>query len=124
MCLLTRMGGRTHITRLFKAVHRDARHWQILALSGLFCLSLSTSDFSARPMALLAAIIGAMSAQAAGTVWVNARKEERRAKSGSYWRGSSLEAGFVGWMSGFQWALSRSEETLACPVSRRRGVPD
>lgn len=88
---------------LFKAVHRDARHWQILALFGLFCISLSTSDFSARPLALLAAIVGAMTAQVAGTVWVNARKEQRRAKSGSYWRGSSLEAGVVGWMSGFQW---------------------
>ena len=97
------MGVRTQTLGLFKAVHRDARHWQILALSGLFCLSLTTSDFSARPLALLAAIIGAMSAQAAGTVWVNARKERRRARSGSYWRGSSLEAGFVGWFAGFQW---------------------
>lgn len=103
VCFVLAMGVRTQITGLFKALHRDARHWQILALSGLFCISLSTSDFSARPLALLAAIIGAMTAQVAGTVWVNARKEERRAKSGSYWRGSSLEAGFVGWMSGFQW---------------------
>lgn len=97
------MGVRTQTLGLFKAVHRDARHWQILALTGLFCLSLTTSDFGARPLALLAAIIGAMSAQAAGTVWVNARKERRRARSGSYWRGSSLEAGFVGWFAVFQW---------------------
>ncbi len=88
---------------LFKAVNRDARHWQILALSGLFCISLTSSDFGARPLALLAAIIGAMTAQVAGTVWVNARREVRTARSGSYWRGSSLEAGFVGWLSGFQW---------------------
>ncbi len=103
MCFLPGMGVRTHAVGLFKAINRDARHWQILALFGLFCISFSTSDFSARPLALIAAIIGAMSAQLAGTVWVNARKEERRAKSGSYWRGSSLEAGAVGWLADFQW---------------------
>lgn len=97
------MGVRTHAIGLFQAINQDARHWQILALFGLFCMSFSTSDFSARPLALLAAIIGAMSAQAVGTVWVNAHKEQRRARSGSYWRGSSLEAGFVGWLAGFQW---------------------
>lgn len=103
MCLLTPMGERTHAVRLFEAIHRDARHWQIAALFGLFCLSLSTSDFSARPLALMAAIVGAMSAQAVGTIWVNARREVRKAGSGSYWRGSSLEAGVVGWLAGFQW---------------------
>ena len=97
------MGERTTAISLFKAINQDARHWQILALSGLFCISLFTSDFSARPLALLAAIVGAMSAQLVGTVWVNARKEERRATSGSYWRGSSLEAGAVGWLADFQW---------------------
>lgn len=89
--------------RLFRAINRDARHWQILALSSLFFLSLFTSDFSARPLALVAAITGAMSAQLIGTVWVNARREIRRAGSGSHWRVSNLEAGVVGWMAGFQW---------------------
>ncbi len=97
------MGERTTAISLFRAINQDARNWQILALSGLFSISLFTSDFSARPLALLAAIIGAMSAQLVGTVWVNARKEERRATSGSYWRGSSLEAGAVGWLAQFQW---------------------
>lgn len=103
MCFFRGMGERTHVAGLFKAVNKDARHWQILALSGLFCISLTTSDFGAQPLALLAAIFGAMTAQAAGTVWVNARKETRRVGSGSYWRGSSLEAGFVAWFAGFQW---------------------
>ena len=97
------MGVRTRTTGLFKAINRDARHWQILALSGLFAISLSTSDFGARPLALVAAIVGAMAAQSIGTVWINARKEQRRAGSGSYWRGSSLEAGFVGWFADYQW---------------------
>lgn len=97
------MGVRTRSGGLFKAINRDARHWQILALSGLFAISLTTSDFGAKPLALLMAITGAMFAQAAGTIWVNARKERRLAGSGSYWRGSSLEAGFVGWFADFQW---------------------
>ena len=97
------MGVRTQTLRLFRAINRDARHWQILALSSLFFLSLFTSDFSARPLALVAAITGAMSAQLIGTVWVNARREIRRAGSGSHWRVSNLEAGVVGWMAGFQW---------------------
>jgi len=97
------MGVRTHSLRLFKAVNRDARHWQILALSGLFCMSLTTSDFGARPLALVAAIAGAMFAQAAGTVWANARSENRQVQRGSHWRASNLEAGIVGWFAGFQW---------------------
>ena len=97
------MGERKQTVRLFRAINRDARHWQILALSSLFLMSLTTSDFGARPLALLAAVFGAMAAQAAGTVWVNARKEKRRAGSGSYWRGSSLAASVVGWLAGFQW---------------------
>lgn len=97
------MGVRTQTVGLFRAINQDARHWQILALSGLFSISFFTSDFSARPFALMAAIFGAMSAQLIGTVWVNARREIRRAGSGSHWRVSSLEAGVVGWMAGFQW---------------------
>lgn len=103
VCLIQRMGVRTQTTNLFQAVNRDARHWQILALSGLFCMSLTTSDFGARPTALLAAIFGAMIAQVVGTVWVNARREIRKSGTGSHWRGSSLEAGIVGWFAGFQW---------------------
>ena len=97
------MGVRTQTIRLFKAVDRDARHWQILALSGLFTLSLTTSDFGATPRALLAAITGAMVAQLSGTVWVNARKAKRSAPTGSHWRASTLQAGLVGWLADFQW---------------------
>ncbi|MEM7329119.1 MAG: RnfABCDGE type electron transport complex subunit D [Pseudomonadota bacterium] len=94
---------RTHSFRLFQAINQDARHWQILALSGLFSISLTTSDFGARPKALFAAILGAMFAQAAGTVWLNARKARRQANSGSHWRASNLQSGFVGWFADFQW---------------------
>lgn len=97
------MGVRTKSVRLFAAVNKDARHWQILALSGLFTMSLTTSDFGARPLALIAAICGAMFAQVAGTVWLNARKARRQTQSGSHWRGSNLQAGFVVWFAGFQW---------------------
>ncbi|MEO1322799.1 MAG: RnfABCDGE type electron transport complex subunit D [Pseudomonadota bacterium] len=97
------MGVRTKSIRLFRAINQDARHWQILALSSLFALSLTTSDFGARPTALLAAFMGAIFAQAAGTIWVNARKARRHARSGSHWRGSNLQAGIVGWFAGFQW---------------------
>jgi Na+-transporting NADH:ubiquinone oxidoreductase subunit NqrB len=97
------MGVRTQSLRLFQAVNQDARHWQILALSGLFSISLTSSDFGARPLALLAAIVGALFAQAAGTVWFNARMAKRTAGSGSHWRASNLEAGLIGWFAGFQW---------------------
>ena len=97
------MGVRTQAVSLFQVVNRDARHWQILALCGLFCISFTTSDFGARPTALIAAIFGAMSAQVMGTVWVNARREIRTSGTGSHWRSSSLEAGLVGWFAGYQW---------------------
>ena len=43
-----------------RAVNRDARHWQLLALSGLFLISVYTTDFGARPMHLLSAFTGAI----------------------------------------------------------------
>jgi len=55
------------VIRHIIAFNRDARHWQILALSSLFALSLTASDFGATPWGLLAAISGAMLAQAIGT---------------------------------------------------------
>lgn len=89
--------------RWFNAVNRDARHWQILALSGLFGLSLTSSDFGARPLALLAAMSGALLAQGVGTVWINARRARHLAGSGRHWRASPLQAGLVGWFADFQW---------------------
>ncbi len=55
----------------FRRLHGDARHWQILALSGLFILSLTQSDFGATPLALAAALCGTLLAQLAGTAGVN-----------------------------------------------------
>jgi len=50
-----------------RAFDRDARHWQILALSSLFLMSLTQSDFGATPLALAAALSGALLAQSIGT---------------------------------------------------------
>lgn len=49
------------------AFNRDARHWQILALSGLFVLANTYSDFAGVSLALPAALSGAMLAQMLGT---------------------------------------------------------
>jgi len=94
----------TQTRRLFQALNADARHWQILALSGLFSISFMTSDFGAMPKHLLAAVLGAMIAQAAGTLLVNARraKASRKADKGGHWRGSRLSGG-VAMLADFQW---------------------
>jgi len=52
--------------RAFHSLNSDARHWQLLALSGLFFLSRFISDFGANVSALGAAMIGAMFAQLLG----------------------------------------------------------
>ncbi len=65
--------------RLFRAVNKDARHWQILALSGLFLISVLTTDFGARPVHLIAAFTGAMSAQLIGTLITGCRFEWKSA---------------------------------------------
>ncbi len=62
-----------------RAVNRDARHWQILALSGLFLISVYTTDFGARPMHLISAFSGAMTAQALGSLIVRTRFEWKSA---------------------------------------------
>ena len=62
-----------------RAVNRDARHWQLLALSGLFLISVYTTDFGARPMHLLSAFTGAMSAQALASLLVKTRFEWKSA---------------------------------------------
>ena len=63
-------------------MNADARHWQILALSGLFSISFVSSDFGARPKHLLAALLGAMIAQVAGTLLMNARRAKDSRKAG------------------------------------------
>ncbi len=98
------MGVRDASLRAIRAFHGDARHWQILALSGLFCMAWLGSDFGTRPKFLIAAIIGAMAAQVAGTIVVNARnaKASRKALKGGHWRGSRLTGG-IAMMADFQW---------------------
>jgi len=53
--------------RAFHVLNSDARHWQILALSSLFCLSRFISDFGASFIGLAAALSGAMLAQLLGS---------------------------------------------------------
>ena len=77
----------------FHRFNADARHWQILALSGLFCLSLWFSDFAASFAGLAAAISGTMLAQLAGTVWMNWKKHLKEAQTER----------FSNWLKGFQW---------------------
>lgn len=52
--------------RLFRALNADARHWQILALSSLFLIAYTQSDFGARPLSFAAALTGTMAAQGLG----------------------------------------------------------
>lgn len=52
--------------RSFHALNSDARHWQILALSSLFCLSRFISDFGASFIGLGTALSGVMLAQLLG----------------------------------------------------------
>ena len=66
-------------TRLFRAVNRDARHWQLIALSGLFLISVYTTDFGARPPHLIAALTGTMTAQLVGTFLTGGRFEWKSA---------------------------------------------
>jgi len=51
----------------FKAIDTDARHWQLLALTGLFFLSRFISDFGASFTGFGAALSGAMLAQLVGS---------------------------------------------------------
>ncbi|MEM8616057.1 MAG: RnfABCDGE type electron transport complex subunit D [Pseudomonadota bacterium] len=102
------MGVRNQVAAAFGAVNRDARHWQIMALSGLFSISFLTSDFGARPLNLAMAVSGAIVAQLAGTIFTNLRSSPRR-------RGPQTDtdqdlqnqipayAGMSGLLHGFQW---------------------
>lgn len=73
------MGLRDAPRRLFGAINRDARHWQLLALSGLFLISVLTTDFGARPVQLACALAGTITAQFIGTLLVGARFEWKSA---------------------------------------------
>lgn len=76
---------------LWRRIDADARHWQIIALSGLFSLSWLTSDFGTGPIYLAAALAGAMLAQTAGTVWINFNKD-RAALTGFQWKSAIITA--------------------------------
>lgn len=79
MYSLSRMDVRDATIGAVRAVNRDARHWQILALSGLFLISVFTTDFGARPVQLAYAFSGAMTAQAIGSLLVRAHFEWKSA---------------------------------------------
>ncbi len=98
------MGVRDASLKVVRAFHSDARHWQILALSSLFLMAWLGSDFGTKPKYLLAAILGALFAQLAGTVFENARKarETRKASKGGHWRESRLSGG-IAMLTDFQW---------------------
>jgi enediyne biosynthesis protein E5 len=66
-------------SQIFGAVNRDARHWQILALSGLFLISILTTDYGARPIHLVSAFAGTMTAQIIGTALVGGKFEWKSA---------------------------------------------
>ena len=69
------MGEKHRRNTLFQAINKDARHWQILALSGLFAISFTTSDFGAQPLSLALALSGALIAQTLGTLYINYRQK-------------------------------------------------
>lgn len=64
---------------VFRGLNRDARHWQILALSGLFAISVWTTDFGARPEHLIGALTGTLTAQIIGAWAVGCRFEWKSA---------------------------------------------
>jgi len=69
---------------------RDARDWQILALSGLFSLSYLTSDFGAQPVNLLMAFLGGLLAQMAGTLYLNIQHTGSRGLTGLQWKSALI----------------------------------
>lgn len=60
------MGITQPFIKTFQAINADARHWQLIALSGLFFLSRFISDFGASFTGFGAALSGAMLAQFIG----------------------------------------------------------
>ncbi|KCZ90738.1 hypothetical protein HJO_12841 [Hyphomonas johnsonii MHS-2] len=76
---------------LYRRLDADPRHWQVIALSGLFLLSWTTSSFGAGPVALALAFSGALLAQALGTLVVNARARQALL-SGFEWKSALITA--------------------------------
>lgn len=67
------MGDANLIIRLYRGLASDPRHWQIMALSGLFAMSYFTSDYGAKPLHFGLACAGAMLAQIVGTLATGGR---------------------------------------------------
>ncbi len=102
------MGPRIQPISLFVRLNDDPRHWQILALSGLFLISYLSSDFGAQPINLALAVTGALLAQAGGTVWLNLRASSRQrgpgeAGHGNHWMRAGFRAGMSAMWDGFAW---------------------
>ncbi len=74
---------------VFDRINTDARHWQILALSGLFTLSYTTSDFGVTFLSFALAFSGAMSAQTVGTLATNLIAQ-RSALHGFEWKSALI----------------------------------
>ena len=75
----------------YRTLDADPRHWQMLALGGLFTLSWLTSDFGVTWLTLALSFCGALSAQAAGTVFLNWRAEKPLFK-GFEWKSAAITA--------------------------------
>lgn len=102
------MGHIALALNLFRAVNSDARHWQIIALSGLFTISYLSSDFGAKPLHLALAVFGALSVQWLGTIFINLRKAARRqgareGATGNHWMRGDFRGGMSAAWNGFQW---------------------
>lgn len=80
-----------------RVFNRDARHWQILALSTLFLISFTQSDFGASLWGLCAALTGAMVAQFAGGWLTGARFQWKSALITSLSLSILLRAAHPGW---------------------------
>ncbi len=78
---------------VFRKIDGDARHWQIIALSGLFSMAWLSSDFGTKPLNLALAFSGAMLAQCLGTLWVNRDKlEAGKRLAGFQWKSALITA--------------------------------
>ena len=74
--------------RMYASFGSDPRHWQLLALAGLFSLSWLTSDFGVTPESLAFAFAGAFSAQLIGTAVLN----RRAPMTGLEWKSAAITA--------------------------------
>ncbi len=84
------MGEMISLSTVFTRHNRDPRHWQIMALSGLFVISYITSDFGAQPLNLAFALCGALGAQALGTFALNRHRGGALSLAGFQWKSALI----------------------------------